>query len=158
MKTGYTKEAGYCLVASSKKENMRLITVVLGTESTSARTQESQKLLNFGFRFYESHLLFKSGQAIKTVKAYKGNSAELQLGLLEDLYITIPRGSYKNLKPDIHLAETIIAPVARGQEFGSIEISLNNKLLINKPIVALHDIKQGSLWQRGRDSALLLFK
>ncbi len=158
MKTGYTKSAGYCLLASSKRENMRIITVVLGTESTSARAQESQKLLNFGFRFYETHELYKANTPLKKIKAYKGNRADLELGLKKSLFVTIPRGQYKNLKPSINVRENIIAPIAKGKVFGDVEIRLNDKVLAKETVVALHDLAQGSLWERGRDSIILLFK
>lgn len=158
MKTGYTKSAGYCLVASSKRDNMRIITVVLGTASSSARAQESQKLLNFGFRFYDSHALYKANTPLKKIKVYKGKQRTLEIGLAETLYITIPKGEYKNLKPSINIKDKIIAPIAKGEQFGRVEISLNNKLIIKKPVIALHDVVEGSLWQKGRDSAILMFK
>ncbi|MFK5894781.1 MAG: D-alanyl-D-alanine carboxypeptidase family protein, partial [Pseudomonadota bacterium] len=120
MKTGYTKSAGYCLLASSKRGNMRIITVVLGTESVSARTQESQKLLNFGFRFYETHALYKINTALKQVKVYKGGQSNLDVGLAETLYVTIPRGQYKNLKPSINISEKIMAPITKGQQLGEV--------------------------------------
>ncbi|MFK5984138.1 MAG: D-alanyl-D-alanine carboxypeptidase family protein [Pseudomonadota bacterium] len=158
MKTGYTKDAGYCLLASSKRENMRIITVVLGTKSKSARAQESQKLLNFGFRFFETHALYKANVALKHIKAYKGNLPELGLGLKETLFVTIPRGQYKNLKPMINVKDKIIAPVLKGQPLGEVEIKLNDKVIAKKSVVALHDLAEGSLWQRGRDSIILMFK
>jgi serine-type D-Ala-D-Ala carboxypeptidase (penicillin-binding protein 5/6) len=158
MKTGHTKSAGYCLLASSKRGNMRIITVVLGTESKSARTQESQKLLNFGFRFYETHALYKARAALKEVKVYMGEQNILDIGLAETLYVTIPRGQYKNLKPSINVRDKIMAPIAKGEKLGEVEIKLDNKVLSKKSVVSLHDIPEGSLWQRGRDRAILMFK
>lgn len=158
MKTGYTKEAGYCLLASSKRDNMRIITVVLGTKSTSARAQESQKLLNFGFRFFETHGLYKANTALKQIKAYKGSQSELGVGLSHTLFVTIPRGQYKNLKLMINVRDKIIAPIAKGEALGEVEVRLNNQIIAKKTVVALQDLAQGSLWQRGRDSAILMFK
>jgi D-alanyl-D-alanine carboxypeptidase (penicillin-binding protein 5/6) len=158
IKTGHTKSAGYCLLASSKRENMRIISVVLGTDSKSARAAETQKLLNFGFRFYENHVLYKKNTALKQLKVFKGAQNDLDVGLEEDMYVTIPRGQYKNLKPSINIREKIIAPISKGEHLGDVEIKLNNEILIKKPLVALHDIREGSFWQRGKDSIILMFK
>ena len=158
MKTGYTKKAGYCLVASAKREGMRLITVVLGTKSASARAQESQKLLNFGFRFFESHALYKAGKALKTLRIYKGSQNNLALGLKNDLYITLPKGKYKSIKPVIKTPEVIIAPIAKGQQVGTVEVLLDNKVLARQSVVALHDVPKGSLMRRAKDSILMWFK
>lgn len=158
IKTGHTEAAGYCLVASSKREDMRLITVILGTKSTSARAQESQKLLNFGFRFYETHALYQANVPLKTVRVYKGNKTELALGLQENLHVTVPRGQRKNLKPSIKLQQIIEAPVSKGQQFGEVEVLLDNKVAAKVPVIALEDIPKGSLWQLGKDSVLLWFK
>jgi len=158
IKTGHTEAAGYCLVASSKREEMRLITIVLGTKSTSARAQESQKLLNFGFRFYETHALYQANSPLKKVRVYKGKKTELALGLQDTLHVTVPRGQRKNLKPSIKLQQIIQAPVAKGQQFGQVEVSLDGKVAAKVPVVALEDIPKGSLWQLGKDSVLLMFK
>jgi len=158
IKTGYTKSAGYCLLSSSKRENMRIISVVLGTESKSARAAESQKLLNFGFRFYETHALYQANTPLKQINVYKGLQPALDVGVLEPIYVTIPRGKYKSLKPLINMTDKIIAPIAKGQHLGEVEIKLNNKTLIKKPLVALHDIAEGSLWKRAKDSVILMFK
>jgi len=158
IKTGHTEAAGYCLVASSKREDMRLITVLLGTKSTSARAQESQKLLNFGFRFYETHALYQANVPLKSVRIYKGKKTELALGLKDTLHVTIPRGQRKNLKPSIKLQQIIEAPVSKGNEFGQVEVLLDGKVAAKVPVIALEDIPKGSLWQLGKDSVLLMFK
>ena len=158
MKTGYTKNAGYCLVASSKRDNMRLITIVLGTKSASARAQESQKLLNFGFRFYETHELYKAGVSVKQIDIYKGQQDKLDIGLINPLYITIPRGDYKNLKPIVNVQDRILAPMAKGQELGNISIQLGETLIKKVPLVSLNDVPEGSFFKRLKDSILLLFK
>ena len=158
MKTGYTEDAGYCLLSSAKRNNMRLISVVLGTKSTNARAQESQKLLNFGFRFYESHIIYPAGKALKKIRIYKGSSEQLQVGVAKDLAVTIPRGQYKNLKPSIKINSPLVAPVTKGQKLGKVEIRLNNKLLNSSALVALKTINEGSLWQQAKDSALMMLE
>ena len=158
MKTGYTEDAGYCLLSSAKRNNMRLISVVLGTKSTNARAQESQKLLNFGFRFYESHIIYPRTKALKSVRIFKGSKQQLPVGVAEDMAITIPRGQYKNLKPAININTPLIAPVSKGQQLGSVEIKLDGKVLISLPLVALKTIDEGSLWQQAKDSALMMLE
>ena len=158
MKTGYTEDAGYCLVSSAKRNNMRLISVVLGTKSVNARAQESQKLLNFGFRFYESHVIYPVGQALKNLRIYKGDSEQLPVGVAKDIAVTIPRGQYKNLKPSININTPLEAPVSKGQKLGQVEIKLNGKVLSSSPLVALKTISEGSLWQQAKDSALMMWE
>ncbi len=158
MKTGYTEAAGYCLLSSAKRNKMRLISVVLGTKSVNARAQESQKLLNFGFRFYESHIVYPAGKALKKVRIYKGSNEQVAVGVATDMAITIPRGQYKNLKPSININTPLIAPISQGQTLGKVEIHLNNKLLKSLPLVSLTTINEGSLWQQAKDSALLMLE
>jgi len=158
MKTGFTEDAGYCLLSSAKRNNMRLISVVLGTQSPDARAQESQKLLNFGFRFYESHVIYPAEKTLKNVRIYKGHKEQLPVGVMQDLAVTIPRGQYKNLKPSIHINTPLIAPVSKGQKLGNVELRLNNKLLSSIPLIALKTINEGSLWQQAKDSALLMLE
>ena len=158
MKTGHTEDAGYCLLSSAKRDDMRLISVVLGTKSVDARAQESQKLLNFGFRFYESHVIYPVEKALKNVRIFKGNSQRLPVGVAQNLAVTIPRGQYKNLKPSININTPLVAPISKGQQLGKVEIRLNNKLLSSSPLIALKTIETGSLWQQAKDSALMLLE
>lgn len=158
MKTGFTEDAGYCLVSSAKRNNMRLVSVVLGTKSVNARAQESQKLLNFGFRFYESHVIYPVGKTLKNVRIYKGSSEQLPVGVAKKIAVTIPRGQYKNLKPSINIKTLLEAPVSKGQKLGIVEIKLNGKLLTSSPLVALKTIPEGSLWQQAKDSALMMLE
>ena len=158
MKTGHTEDAGYCLLSSAKRDDMRLISVVLGTNSVDARAQESQKLLNFGFRFYESHVIYPVEKALKNVRIFKGNSQRLPVGVAQNLAVTIPRGQYKNLKPSININTPLVAPISKGQQLGKVEIRLNNKLLSSSPLIALKTIETGSLWQQAKDSALMLLE
>lgn len=158
MKTGFTEDAGYCLLSSAKRNNMRLVSVVLGTKSTGARAQESQKLLNYGFRFYESHVIYPVGKALKNIRIYKGANEQLPVGVAKDIAVTIPRGQYKNLKPTININTPLEAPVNKGQQLGKVEIKLNGKLLTSSPLIALNTIPVGSLWQQAKDHALMMLE
>ncbi len=158
MKTGHTKDAGYCLLSSAKRNDMRLISVVLGTNSADARAQESQKLLNFGFRFYESHIVYPATKALKTVRIYKGDSELLPVGVAVDMAITIPKGQYKNLKPAIKINPQLVAPIQKGQHLGNVEIRLNNKVISSSALIALKTVNEGSLWQQAKDSALMMME
>ncbi len=158
IKTGHTEAAGFCLVSSAKRQEMRLISVVMGTRSEKARAQESQKLLNYGFRFYETHRLYQAGQELKQMRVWKGESEALQLGLQNELYITVPRGQYKSLKASMNIDKTIIAPVSRGEAFGSVNIRLGDELIAERKLVALQDVAEGGLVQIAKDSVLLLFE
>ncbi|MCW8918767.1 MAG: D-alanyl-D-alanine carboxypeptidase [Gammaproteobacteria bacterium] len=158
LKTGHTEAAGYCLVASAMREQMRLISVVMGTKSEKARTQESQKLLNYGFRFYETHRLYGAAQELKEMRIWKGEGESLKLGLQDELYVTVPRGQYKQLNASLNVDKTITAPASRGQPFGSVQIHLGEQLLAERPLIALHDVAEGGVLQRLKDSVLLLLQ
>ena len=145
VKTGHTESAGFCLAASAKKGDMRLISVVLGTNSETARTTESQKLLTFGFRFYETHKLYKANQPLTTAKIWKGETELIPLGLEEDLYITIPRGSYSSLKATMSIDKKITAPGIKGKVYGSVNIGLKKEPFIARDLIALKNVNKGSL-------------
>ncbi len=155
VKTGYTEEAGYCMVASAKREDMRLISVVMGTASANARANESQTLLNYGFRFYETHRLYQGHETLTETKIWKGESKELSMGISEDLYVTVPRRHYKDLKAELNIDKKIIAPVKEGDVFGSVNVSLAGELIVQQPLIALRTINEGSFVQRLYDEALL---
>ncbi len=156
LKTGHTQEAGYCLAASAKRSGMRLISVVLGTRSDNARAQETQKLLNYGFRFFETHELYKTGHEVTTSKIWKGSEKELELGVSEPLAVTVPRGRYKELVATTNLQHPIVAPVAQGSVLGEVEIRLDNKIVAKQPLIALAAVEEGSWWRRIWDSILML--
>lgn len=158
LKTGHTEAAGYCLVASAKRENMRLITVVMGTSSEKARAQESQKLLNYGFRFYETHQLYAADKPLKEMRIWKGEVETLPLGLAEELYVTVPRGQYSELNASMRVGKTLIAPVSAGSSLGTVSVKLGDETLAERPLVALQDVAEGGLWQKLKDSALLLLE
>ncbi len=158
LKTGHTDSAGYCLVTSAKRKGMRLISVVLGTKSEEARADISQALLNYGFRFFETHKLYDSGTKLTSTRVWKGAAESVDLGLAETLYVTIPRGEYKHLDASMQLQKQIIAPVTKGQTLGRVVIRLGDKLVTEKDLTALNAVPEGSFWQRIVDEALLYFE
>ncbi|MEW8322764.1 MAG: D-alanyl-D-alanine carboxypeptidase family protein [Candidatus Thiodiazotropha taylori] len=155
MKTGHTEGAGYCLVASALKENMRLVSVVMGTKGEEARAQASQSLLNYGFRFFETHQLYSAGETLNRVRIWKGEREKLPLGLNQDLNVTIPRHQYKNLDASLEIDPKIMAPVAEGQPLGKVTVTLNGEPVSSATLVSLKGIAEGNLWQQIKDSALL---
>ncbi len=157
-KTGHTQGAGFCLVSTAKRNTMRLIAVVMGTDSKKARADESQKLFTYGFRFYETNLLYKAFEKRVDIEVYKGEAETLKLGLSNDLYVTIPKGQYKNLKAKVDMPDFIIAPINSKQVIGKLNISLNNTPIVNRNLIALSPIAAGSWWTRTVDSMALWFK
>lgn len=158
VKTGYTEEAGYCMVASAKREEMRLISVVMGTVSANARANESQTLLNYGFRFFETHKLYSAQAALSETRIWKGDSEQLPIGLGEDLYVTIPRKHYNDLNAEINIDKKIIAPVNKGDVFGSVNVALAGDVIANKPLIALKTVNEGGLFQQLYDEAMLMLE
>lgn len=157
VKTGHTESAGYCLVASASRDGMRLISVVLGAKSENVRADESQALLNHGFRNYETQRLYAAATPLSSVRVWKGASQSLPLGIGEDLYITVPRGQYQNLKAAMEIEKSVIAPARKGATHGAVKISLNDKVLLTRPLIALQDVAQGSWWRRLIDTIKLWF-
>ena len=158
MKTGMTDAAGYCLVSSALRDGMRVVSVVLGTSSAKARIDGSQALINYAFRFFESRLLYKAGEEITRARVWKSAGEFSSLGVLEDLYVTLPRGAYDSLESTMDIPAIIEAPVAAGQPLAELTISLDGRQLAAEPLRALEDNPAGSLWQRTRDSVSLLFE
>ena len=158
IKTGHTDSAGYCLVTSAMKDGMRLITVVLGTGSASARADASQALLNYGFRFFETHKLYDAGAALASSRIWKGNSDSISLGLDRILFVTIPRGQYDALDASMKIDQRIMAPVSTGTQLGSVQVRLGDEIVAEQPLVSLQDVTKGSFWQRITDEALLYFE
>ena len=155
LKTGHTQEAGYCLAASSEREGTRLISIVLGTGSENERAEETQKLFNYGFRFFETHELYSTGQEITNSKVWKGSGNLVSLGLEKPMAITVPRGSYKELVATTKVNVPFIAPIIKGHVLGNVEIHLEGKLVASRPLVALETIEKGSWWRRLIDTLLL---
>jgi D-alanyl-D-alanine carboxypeptidase (penicillin-binding protein 5/6) len=158
VKTGHTEEAGYCLVASAKRQKMRLISVVLGTKSKSARANESQTLLNYGFRFYETHKLYDANTVLASPRVWKGATETVELGLAEDLFVTISRRHYAEMKATTDVDYKIMAPIEKGDQLGAVNVMLHNKIVSSKPLIALNAVAIGSFFQRAYDSALMLIK
>lgn len=156
LKTGHTEEAGYCLAASAQRSDMRLISVVLGTRSENARAQETQKLFNYGFRFFETHDLYQAQTKVVDSKVWKGAAQQLDLGLSKPLAVTVPRGQYKDLVASTNIQQPLIAPIEAGSQVGQVEIRLGDVVIAQQPLVALNTIEQGSWWRRLIDSILLL--
>ena len=158
LKTGHTEDAGYCLVASAKRDDMRIISVVMGTSSIKARTEGSQALINYGFRFFETRLLFEAGEEISTARIWKSANESTRLGVLEDLYITVRRGTYDKLESTLDVPAIIEAPLAAGQPVAQLKVRLGEEELLNATLSALEDNPIGSVWQRARDSVSLWFE
>jgi D-alanyl-D-alanine carboxypeptidase (penicillin-binding protein 5/6) len=157
VKTGYTQSAGYCLVASAKWDDMRLISVVLGTAGPEARAQASLELLNYGFRFFESHRLYPAETPVERLRVWMGDVEELPVGPAQDVVATIPRGRYDQLSARLEKSADLKAPVTKGARVGDIVVNLQEQELLRVPLVALQDVGEGSLWQRARDTVLLWF-
>jgi len=158
VKTGHTEAAGFCLVASAQREEMRLISVVLGTESDKARTQSSQALLNYGFRFYETHQLYRTDEVLQSTKIWYGAQEQVSMGVGKDIYITIPRGRYRDLDISMEIDREISAPVIRGQQLGQVSITLDEESILSENIVAMQTVDEGSLFVRAMDSIKLMFR
>lgn len=157
LKTGHTEEAGYCLVASAKRNDTRLIAVVMGTDSTSSRAQEVQKMLNYGFRYYQSERLFRTGQELLEARVWGGASDSLSVGLTEDVYVTIPRGSRDSLESTVELDSVIKAPISMGDELGRVTVKLGDDVVVDQPVLALSDIPEGGFFKRIWDAIKLFF-
>ena len=154
MKTGHTESAGYCLVASAMRSDMRVISVALGTDSKKARANVSQALMNYGFRFYESHTLYGAGEVLSRPRVWSGEYETLTVGLADDLAIAIPRGAYDKLDASMDIDKNIEAPVSKGQQIGVVNVSLGDEVLASVPLVALEAVNEGSLFQQAKDYVL----
>ncbi len=156
VKTGHTSSAGYCLVASAARGDMRLISIVLGAERENTRFDASLNLLNYGFGHFETYRLFEAGQSLTRTRLWKGEIGDLPLGFLEDVYITIPRGRYEEMQAALRVDTRIEAPVARGDAFGAVLIQLDQEEIANIPLLALRDVSRAGLLGRFTDQMLLM--
>jgi D-alanyl-D-alanine carboxypeptidase (penicillin-binding protein 5/6) len=152
LKTGHTEEAGYCLVGSAMKDGTRLISVVMGAPNDSVRTEDSIRLLTYGFRFFETHKLYSGSTPLMQARVWKGAEKEVAMGVARDFYVTIPSGQYKNIQANMQLNEPIKAPVMKGQAYGELKVTLNGQLIATEPLVALQDDKKGGIWRSMTDS------
>jgi len=157
LKTGHTEEAGYCLVASAKRDNTRLIAAVMGASSAEVRAREVQKMLNYGFRYYETERLFRAGQELVDAKVWGGKSDQISVGLAEDVFVTIPRGARDKLESTVDLDSVIKAPIKVGDELGRIQVMLDGEVLVDEPALALTDVQQGGVFKRLWDAIKLFF-
>ena len=158
MKTGYTENAGYCLITSAKRGERRLLSVVLGTESANARAVESQKLLNYGFQVYDSVKLYESGQVVSSVAVWKGTLNRVKAGFAEELHMSIPKGQADKLKAQLETPQPLMAPVAAGQKIGVMKLTLDGKPYADIPVVALEAVPLAGIIGRSWDALRLLFK
>lgn len=158
IKTGHTEEAGFCLVASAKKNKTRLISVVLGDPSDNARASDSQALLNYGFHFFETYLVYKAGQSVDNIRVWKGENATVSAGITKDLYVTIPVNQYKNIVITQDVPKDLTAPITKGQVLGNVVVKLNNDVVATQPIIALETDSEGGLWTKAKDSVKLMLQ
>jgi len=158
LKTGHTESAGYCLATSAKRGETRLISVVLGTDSKKARASVSQALLNYGFRFFETHLLYNAGEELSRPRVWKGEFENISVGLPENLYVTIPRGAYDDLNASMDIDKTIEAPIKKGDVLGEVKITHNGEVVDTMSLVALESVAEGNLLQIVKDYFLRLIE
>jgi D-alanyl-D-alanine carboxypeptidase (penicillin-binding protein 5/6) len=155
LKTGHTEAAGYCLAASAKRDGMRLISVVMGSSSEQSRASESQSLLNYGFRFFETVQLYRAGQELALGKVWKGESEQVPLGLAQDMFISIPRGRYEDLDARIELQPELKAPLLAGQEVGRIQIYLEEDIVSSRGLITLNEVAPAGFFSRAWDGMRL---
>jgi serine-type D-Ala-D-Ala carboxypeptidase (penicillin-binding protein 5/6) len=155
MKTGHTESAGYCLISSAKRSDFRLISVVLGTTSDNVRAAESQKLLNFGFQFYESKLIYPADKAITRQKVWKGTENEVDLTVAKPVYLTLPQGEYANMKANLRIAKPLEAPLKAHQTVGAVDFSLGGKVVHSVPLVTVHAVEASNIFSRMIDQVRL---
>ena len=158
VKTGFTDDAGYCMVASAKREDMRLISVVMGTASPNARANESQSLLNYGFRFFETHKLYDAGKSLAEARVRKGETSKLAVGVAEDIYVTAPRKHFNELKAETQVDKAVLAPINKGDAVGTLNVTLSGEVVMSKPLVAMDAVAEGGLFRRLYDAVLVLLE
>lgn len=157
MKTGHTEEAGYCLVSSARKNDMRLISIVMGTRSEESRAAESQKLLSYGFRYYKTHKLYSAGDVLNTSKVWAGMQDKVDLAISRDIFLTIPVGAQESLEANLHIDEVIKAPITEAQKLGNLTITLEGELLVDEPLVAQQAVEEAGFFSRLWDNIVLFF-
>ncbi len=148
IKTGHTSSAGYCLMASAKREEQRLISVVMGDTSENQRAVDTQALLNWGFRFYESHVLYTANKPLATPRIWKGGANNVAVGVAQPLLVSTPRGKYDQLKASMDLPKSLVAPIAKGQKLGMVKVTLDGKLIAQSPLVALNAVDEAGFFKR----------
>ncbi len=157
MKTGFTDAAGYCLISSARRGPRRLLSVVLGAQSESARATESQKLLNFGFLNYDAVRLYEKGASVSSLEVWKGSVRELKAGFDRDLFVTVPRGQADRVKATLSSQKPLLAPVALNQKVGSMRVTIDGREIISVPVLALEKIDGAGVFGRALDTVRLWF-
>lgn len=152
IKTGHHSGAGYCLMSSAKRGDQRLIAVVMGSTSEKQRANDSMALLNWGFRFYETHRIYEAGKSIAQQRVWKGKSKEVQLGVAKPLLVSVPRGRYEQLKPTMDVPKQLVAPIAKGQAIGNVKVTLDGKVVAQSPLVAVEAVEEAGFFKRLWDS------
>jgi D-alanyl-D-alanine carboxypeptidase (penicillin-binding protein 5/6) len=158
IKTGHTKEAGYCLTTSAKRGDQRLIAVVMGTPSEKQRADDNQALLNYGFRFFETHKLYEADKALAQRELWKGATNTIALGVADDIVVSMPRGRYKDLKASMDIPNRLVAPFTKGQSVGTLRVTLDGKPIVERPLVTLAEAPAAGFWGRMSDGILMWFK
>ena len=148
MKTGHTESAGYCLISSAKRDSTRRISVLLGAPNDAARATESQKLLNYGFQFFDSTLVYKQGQNINQLRVWKGSDNQVASTVANDLYLTLPKGEYANVKAVISSTQPLVAPIKKGQVIGNVKFTLNGKMIDQRPLLAAKSVDTAGIFGR----------
>lgn len=148
IKTGHTSAAGYCLMASAKRGDQRLITVVMGDTSENQRAVDSLALLNWGFRFYETHRVYEAGKPLATPKVWKGEHNAVRVGVAAPLLVTARRGKYSQMKASMELPRSLTAPIAKGQRIGTVKVTLDGRVVAQAPLVALDAVEEGGFFRR----------
>jgi len=158
IKTGHTRAAGFCLATSAQRGEQRLIAVVMGAASEKARADANQELLNYGFRFFETHTLYAMTAPLATPELWKGQTPTVRLGVEENVVATVPRGRYGDLKASMNLPSRLVAPLTKGQQVGNLKVEIDGRTLLDRPIVVLDDAPEGGFFKRLSDGVLLWFK
>jgi D-alanyl-D-alanine carboxypeptidase (penicillin-binding protein 5/6) len=158
VKTGHTEAAGYCLIASSNRGGRRLVSVLLGSTSESTRAQESQKLLNWGFQFFDSVKLHPANQAVKAIEVWKGSGGEVKAGFRSDIIVTVPKGEVEKLKAELLTQQPLVAPVSQGQRVGTLRVHYDGRPLGEYPLVALEEVGTAGIFGRAWDTLRLWLK
>ncbi len=158
IKTGHTKEAGFCLTTSAKRGDQRLVAVVMGVASDKQRADDNQTLLNYGFRFFETHKLYDANKPLRTPDLWKGQHTTMPIGVADEVVITVPRGRYNDLKPAMEIPGRLIAPYQKGQKLGTLKVGLDGKTLLERPVIALDDEPEAGFWGRMSDGIMLWWK
>ncbi|HAI94669.1 MAG TPA: serine-type D-Ala-D-Ala carboxypeptidase [Xanthomonadaceae bacterium] len=158
IKTGHTSEAGYCIMNSAQRGDQRLVTVVMGDTSEKQRADDSLALLNWGFRFFETHRLYEPGKAVTRQKVWKGAADQVQLGVAQPLLVSVARGRYNELKPSIEVPKQLVAPIAKGQAVGTVKVTLDGKVVAQAPLVAVDGVELGGFFKRLWDAFMMWWK